>query len=225
MTKGLQFDVQKIIHAANSTNARLIILCSPNNPTGTFLPRSDVRKIIEETTALVVLDEAYVHFAPESQIDLLKTHDRLIILQTFSKAMGAAGLRLGYAMMRPSLARDLAKLKLPYNVNIFTLTALNVILDRWSEVKIWIEVLKKERARLHAGMQALPNLSIYPSAANFLLMETHKRTPSEVFEKLLDQGILVRDVSSYPMLQHALRISVGTPEENGTFLAALEKSV
>ncbi len=106
----------------------MIVLCSPNNPTGSFLPRAEVRRILEETDALVVLDEAYVQFAPESQLELLRKFERLIILQTFSKAMGAAGLRLGYGMMSPALATELNKLKLPYNVNIFTLLALEVIL-------------------------------------------------------------------------------------------------
>jgi histidinol-phosphate aminotransferase len=225
MTADLTFDVPRLIREARASHAKLIVLCSPNNPTGSFLPRADLRRIIEETEALVLLDEAYVQFAPESQVELLKGYDRLIILQTFSKAMGAAGLRLGYGLMAPSLARELNKLKLPYNVNIFTLTALEVLLARWDEVKGWIELLKKERARLHAGLQALEGIRVYPSAANFLLFELLERRPKQVFAALLEKGILIRDVSTYPLLARALRVSVGTPAENGEFLAAIKEAL
>ena len=208
MTSDLSFDVPKLIDEARASRAKLIVLCSPNNPTGTFLQRSDVRRILEETESLVVLDEAYVHFAPETQAELLKRHERLIILQTFSKAMGAAGLRLGYGLMAPALARDLNKLKLPYNVNIFTLTALEVLLSRWESLRGWIDLLKKERARLHAGLQGRKGIKVYPSAANFLLFETFGKSPRQLFEALLEKGILIRDVSSYPMLARALRVTL-----------------
>jgi histidinol-phosphate aminotransferase len=225
MKPDLTFDVPRLIDEARASHAKLIVLCSPNNPTGTFLPRAELRRVIDETEALVVLDEAYVHFGPESQIDLLGKCGRLIILQTFSKAMGAAGLRLGYGLMAPELAKELNKLKLPYNVNIFTLTALEVLLARWDEIKGWIEPLKRERARLHAGLQAMKGIRVYPSAANFLLFESLERLPRQVFSRLLEKGILIRDVSSYPMLARALRVSVGTPEENGEFLAAMQEAL
>ena len=225
MASDLTFDVDEIIRVAIESEARLVLLCSPNNPTGTFLPRTDLRRIIEETKALIVVDEAYVHFAPESQVELLNRFERLIILQTFSKAMGAAGLRLGYGLMSPALAKDLTKLKLPYNVNIFSLTALDVLLERWDEVKDWIDILKKERARLYSRLQALKGVRVYPSAANFLLMETLEKKPGEIFHGLLQRGILIRDVSAYPMLERALRVSVGTPFENDLFLEAMQEIV
>ena len=222
MKPDFTFDVNAIVRTAREAHARLIVLCSPNNPTGTFLPRADVRRILDETDALVVLDEAYVHFAPESQQELIRKYEKLVVLQTFSKAMGAAGLRLGYGLMAPSLARDLNKLKLPYNVNIFSLTALEVLLEQWDAVKGWIDVLKKERSRLHLRLQELKGIRVYPSAANFLLFETLERTPAEIFASLLEKGILIRDVSSYPLLGRAMRVSVGTPEENDEFLEAVK---
>ncbi|HTY38473.1 MAG TPA: histidinol-phosphate transaminase [Bacteroidota bacterium] len=223
MRRDLSFDVNQIIATAKESRASLIMLCSPNNPTGTFLSRSDLCRILDGTDGLVVLDEAYVHFAPESQIELLKKYDKLVILQTFSKAMGAAGLRVGYAAMPPPLARNLNKLKLPYNVNIFSLTALEVFLERWTDIKSWIDVLKKERSRLHARLQEFKGIQVYPSAANFLLMETRRKLPSEIFKGLLERGILIRDVSSYPLLQHAMRVSIGTPPENDAFIDALKE--
>lgn len=225
MKKDLTFDVDEIVKSVRDPDVRLIVLCSPNNPTGTFLPRADLLRILGATDALVVLDEAYVHFAPESQLELLKKHKHLIILQTFSKAMGAAGLRLGYGLMSPALAHDLNKIKLPYNVNIFSLTALEVLLERWSDIKGWIELLKKERSRLHVRLQEIPGIKVSPSAANFLLFETLAKTPAQVFSGLVERGILIRDVSSYPMLQRAMRVSVGSPPENDEFIAALKEIV
>ncbi len=223
MKKDLTFDVGQIISAAKENHAALIVLCSPNNPTGTFLPRADICRILDATDSLVILDEAYVHFAPESQLELLKKYDKLVVLQTFSKAMGAAGLRLGYGAMSPALARNLNKLKLPYNVNIFSLTAMEVFLERWSSIKAWIDVLKKERSLMHARLQEFKEVRVYPSAANFLLMETRRKPPAGIFAELLQRGILIRDVSSYPLLEHALRVSVGTPSENSAFIDALKE--
>ncbi len=156
MTSSFCFDTERIIEAANEADARLVVICSPNNPTGTFLSRDEVRTIVERTNGLVVLDEAYMHFARESHASLLKEFDRLVVLQTFSKAMGAAGLRLGYALLAPSLARELNKLKLPYSVNIFTLLAMETLIDRWETIKGWIEVLKQEREFLQKELERIP---------------------------------------------------------------------
>ncbi len=225
MTPDFQFDVDGIIAAARRTEARLVVICSPNNPTGTLMPETDVVRIIEETESLVVLDEAYVHFAPGSLRHLLMRYDRLIILQTFSKAMGAAGLRFGYALAPVDLAHQLNKIKLPYSVNIFTLVAAEVLLEHWNQLKGWIDILIGERERVKAGLQRLPLCKVYPSSANFLLFESIRRKPAEVFELLLKKGILIRNVSSYPMLGRGLRVSTGTPEENTAFLNAIREAL
>ena len=225
MTSSFCFDTERIIEAANESDARLVVICSPNNPTGSFISRDEVRTIVERTKGLVVLDEAYMHFARESHASLLKECDRLVVLQTFSKAMGAAGLRLGYALLAPSLARELNKLKLPYSVNIFTLLAMETLIDRWETIKGWIELLKQEREFLQKELGRIPTLKTYPSDANFILFESQKKTPKEVFDALLGKGILIRDVSSYPMLGRGLRVTVGKPEENREFLSALKEAV
>jgi histidinol-phosphate aminotransferase len=225
MTQDFRFDVDGIIAAARRTEARLVVICSPNNPTGTLMPEEDVVRILEETEGLVVLDEAYVHFAPGSLRHLLMRHDRLIILQTFSKAMGAAGLRFGYALAPVDLARQLNKIKLPYSVNIFTLVAAEVLLTHWDQLKGWIETLVGERERVKAGLQKLASCKVYPSSANFLLFETLRRKPGEVFDSVLKKGILIRNVSSYPMLGRGLRVSTGTPEENTAFLVAIREAL
>jgi histidinol-phosphate aminotransferase len=223
MRLDLSFDVEGIIQAARASKASLIVLCSPNNPTGTLMGERDVVRIIEQTEGLVVLDEAYVHFAPGSLRNLLKDTDRIVILQTFSKAMGAAGLRFGYALAPVALARELNKIKLPYTVNIFTLIAAEILMRRWAELKQWIALLVSERERVASAFAAFPGVKVYPSAANFLLVEFLVRPPKDLFEGLVNRGILVRDVSSYPMLQRCLRISTGTPEENDALLQALKE--
>ncbi len=225
MTAQFHFDTERIISEARASDARLIVICSPNNPTGTSLSREEVRAIVERTRALVVLDEAYVQFARESHASLLIEYDRLVVLQTFSKAMAAAGLRLGYAMLAPGLARELNKLKLPYNVNIFSLLAMETFVERWLTIKGWIDVVKNQREFLLKELSRIPSLRPYRSEANFILFESLEKTPREVFDALLAKGILIRDVSSYPMLARGLRVTVGTPEENHEFLSALKEAV
>lgn len=225
MKTGFAFDIDGIVNAAVRNDASLIVLCSPNNPTGTCLAESELRTIIERTQGLVVLDEAYVHFSKGSLAHMLRTYDRLVVLQTFSKAMAAAGIRFGYALCNPSLARQLSKVKLPYSVNIFTLTAVEVLITRWDSVKGWIQQIIDERQRVFERLQMFPHLRAHSSGANFLLFESLITSPKDVFHALLRRGILIRDVSSYPHLDRGLRMSVGTPTENNEFLSVLAEAV
>jgi histidinol-phosphate aminotransferase len=225
MKRPFAFDVDAIIETARRSQAAMVVLCSPNNPTGTTLKNIEIERILESTEGLVVVDEAYVHFSDETITSELSRLRRLVVLQTFSKAMGAAGLRFGYALLDPALARELKKVKLPYSVNIFTLTAAEVLMDRWNDVKKWITDLKSERERVRNAMKDIAGIIVYPSAANFILFETTEKPPAAVFDSLLADGILIRNVSSYPMLERGLRVSIGTPSENTEFLDALRKAV
>jgi histidinol-phosphate aminotransferase len=225
MDRSFRFDISGIIAAAQETRAAMVVLCSPNNPTGTYLTEADVVRVLDATEGMVVLDEAYVHFAPGSLHHLLSRYDRLVVLQTFSKAMGAAGLRFGYALAAPALARQLNKIKLPYSVNIFTLIGAEVLIRRWDVIRGWIDTILKERERVRGALAAMRRVTVHPSDANFLLMEVEGKTPREVFMHLAGRGILIRDVSSYPMLERGLRVTIGTPEENTAMLSALQEAV
>ena len=225
MRPGFTFDVDEIIRVTNECRAAMLVLCSPNNPTGTRLPRHDLLKILEATDALVVLDEAYVHFDEASHIPLLQTHERLVILQTFSKAMGAAGLRFGYSLSSPGIASGLRKFKLPYNVNVFTLLAAEVLMARWETIRSWIAKIVSERERVRSALGAMKEAVVYPSGGNFLLFESQITPATEVFRRILHEGILIRDVSAYPQLKRGLRVTIGKPEENDGFLNALRKAV
>jgi histidinol-phosphate aminotransferase len=220
LTPGLEFDVDKLEKA--SCQADVTIICSPNNPTGCLLEQGALRRILKATSGLVVVDEAYHEFSGQSVVPLLAEFDNLIVLRTFSKAMAMAGLRVGYLLAHPDLAREISKAKLPYNVNIFSLAAAEAALAHFHLLKPQIDLLIQERERVFGELNRIPGIKPYPSQANFLAFST-ELPPGLVFDALYAEGILVRDISRYPMMSKFLRVSMGTPEENDRFLGALSK--
>jgi histidinol-phosphate aminotransferase len=226
LTGDLRFDVDGIIGAARETSAAVIVLCTPNNPTGTALSKDEIVRIHDETDALVLLDQAYVEFGGYDGIPLLDGRPRLVVLRTFSKAMALAGLRAGYMLAHPALAAEVHKGKLPYNINFFTEVAAAEVLRGRALLEPHVEAMREQRDRLLAEMESVPGIHVYPSAANFILfrVESPAITHTELFQGLLDDhGILVRDVSKYPMLERCLRVNAGTPDETGEFLDALRR--
>lgn len=220
----LSFDVGAIVRAARETSAAVVVLCTPNNPTGAALTEAEILRVHDETGALVLLDQAYVEFGGFDAIPLLEGRPRLVVLRTFSKAMAMAGLRAGYMLAHPAVAAEVNKAKLPYNVNFFTEAAAAEVLRARAELAPMVRAIADERDRLHAAMRTLPGIRVYPSAANFLCfrVEAAEVTHTAVFDALLARwGVLVRDVSKYPMLERCLRVNAGTREENDLFLAGL----
>ncbi len=218
------YDVDRLIDAARRERAKVVMLNSPNNPTGSALPEGAVARVLAETGALVVCDEAYQDFGGPSAVGLLAESARLVVLRTFSKAMGMAGLRFGYALAHPAVAREIAKAKLPYNVNAFTLAAAAVALAHRDELAARTGHIVAERERCLARLRELAGLRVYPSAANFFLVRCERRPAREVFRRLhQDHGILVRDVSSGAGLAECLRISVGTSEDTDAVVEALKE--
>ncbi|HEX6042329.1 MAG TPA: histidinol-phosphate transaminase [Longimicrobium sp.] len=220
----LSFDVDAIIRAARDTEAAVVVLCSPNNPTGAALSRAEIERVHDETGALILLDQAYVEFGGYDAIPLLEGRPRLVVLRTFSKAMAMAGLRAGYMLAHPALANEVHKAKLPYNINFFTEIAAAEVLRCRDVMHDLVRKIAKERDRVVAEMGTIPGIRVYPTAANFVLfrVETPNLTHGDVFDRLLaDYGVLVRDVSRYPMLERCLRVNAGTTEENDVFLAGL----
>jgi histidinol-phosphate aminotransferase len=220
----LAFDVDAIIRAARETNAAVVVLCSPNNPTGAALTRAEIERVHDETDALVLLDQAYVEFGGYDAIPLLEGRPRLVVLRTFSKAMAMAGLRAGYMLSHPALTAEVNKAKLPYNINFFTEVAAAEVLRCRDVMHDLVRIIARERDRVQAAMQAIPGIRVYPTAANFILfrVEAPAITHGQVFDRLLaEYGVLVRDVSKYPMLERCLRVNAGAPEENDMFLDGL----
>lgn len=216
------YDVDRLIDIAVRERARVIVLNAPNNPTGSVLPAGAVERVLRETEALVVCDEAYQDFGGTSAIGLLAESSRLVVLRTFSKAIGAAGLRFGLALAHPAVAREIAKAKLPYNVNLITLAAATVVLEHQDVWAGRVRDIIETRDRFLTRLREVPGIVVYPTAANFVLIRCQAVPAKEVFRRLFDDyGILVRDVSSAPELAECLRISIGTPEDMDAVLDAL----
>jgi len=203
---------------------RVTFIATPNNPTGNSVPANLIKKMVEEVSSLVVVDEAYIDFGGETVLPLLAKYPNLIVLRTFSK-IALAGLRVGYLLAHPDVTRELLKVKQPYNVNAFSQAAARAVIGYWPLFQEQIAEIASERERLTAEMVKLNGLTVFPSQANFILF----RVPvpaGELHGKLLDQGVLVRkNPGSTHGLEHCLRVTVGTRQENDIFLEKLKNLI
>jgi histidinol-phosphate aminotransferase len=222
---GFEYDAGDLIDAQREHRAPVVVVCSPNNPTGSRLETEAVARLCGETDALVVVDEAYHEFSGESVVRLLRDHGNLIVLRTFSKAMAMAGLRVGYLLASPELVAEVNKARLPYNLNFFSQAAALAVLSDPGPGRAIVARLVQARERMFRELGAIPGVRPYRSHANFILFALAGRSPAEVFAALYERGVLVRDVSATPQLSDCLRVSVGTDEENETFLAALRDAM
>jgi histidinol-phosphate aminotransferase len=221
----LEYDVSALQRARREQRAKVTIVCSPNNPTGSALAITDVERLCGEGDGLVVVDEAYHEFSGQTVVPLLARNANLVVLRTFSKAMGLAGLRVGYLLAAPELVREVNKARLPYNLNFFSQLAALAALDAWPQLEARVAALVTAREDLIQRLARLPDVRPYPSRANFVLFALARAEPKAVFESMYARGILVRDVTSHPRLSRCLRVSIGAPEENEAFLMALSQSL
>jgi len=199
--------------------AKLLFLASPNNPTGNVLPRGDLERLLGYPAAVVV-DEAYAEFAGESFVDIVGEHDNLIVVRTFSKWAGLAGLRAGYGILPKSLSSTVRKIKMPYNLNAAAEAAILASLEDLATLRQRVAAIVAERERLRQRLAELSWLRPLPSQANFLLCAVQGRTAKEVRDRLRERGILVRHFNASGV-RNCLRISVGRPENTDRLLAAL----
>jgi histidinol-phosphate aminotransferase len=241
--------LEDMLQAIAAVENPIVIVCSPNNPTGGVLPEDGLEALLA-TGATVLFDRAYGDFAndvtplpagisassvgarssaPAAPAGGAGAHaiaitDRLVTFSTFSKAWGLAGLRIGWLAATPEIAREIRKVKLPYSLNVISesiaITALEHREVRDTNVARTIE----ERERVMHALQSIPRIMPFPSHANFIAIRTY-RYSKEVFDELCARGILVRDVSAYPRMKNCLRVSIGSPPENDRFLAALKEIV
>jgi histidinol-phosphate aminotransferase len=213
LTRDYQLDTEGILKTVDAST-KIIFLCSPNNPTGNLLKVEDIFKVLDHFSGLVVVDEAYIDFAGDvSLIKKLNNYPNLVILQTFSKAWGLAGLRLGMCFASETIINLLNKVKYPYNVNIKTQElAIEALLKVDAKDKAVSEILA-ERGLLVDAIKQIPFVTkVYPSDGNFVLVAM-KDAPS-VYQKLMQRGIIVRDRSTVVLCESSLRITIGTPSEN-----------
>jgi histidinol-phosphate aminotransferase len=202
----------------------LVLLPSPNNPVGTPVDREVIRSLHDASRALVVVDEAYVEFAPAgtSVVDLLDELPRLVVVRTFSKAFRLAGLRLGYLLAAPWVVEDVQKVRLPYHLDAVKQVAGLVALEQEAAFLDHRQRVAAERERVAATLRGVAGVEVFESAANFLLLRTGV---DDLFQRLLDRGVLVRDFSTRPRLEGCLRVTIGTGPENDAFLAALRDAL
>ncbi|PID41958.1 MAG: histidinol-phosphate transaminase [Gammaproteobacteria bacterium] len=216
------------IAACLSEKTRLIFLANPNNPTGTWFHKDELEAFLNRVPEhiVVVLDEAYFEYVSESGypdgISLLKKHDNLIVTRTFSKAWGLASLRVGFAVSSPAIADVLNRVRQPFNVNTMAQVAAVAVLGDAAYLQKSVETNDAGLRQLESGFSAL-GLDYIPSVGNFIAVDVGARA-GEVYQSLLQQGVIVRPVANYQMPRH-LRVSVGLKEENSIMLEALEKSL
>lgn len=223
LTSEFQYDFNALLRAVEDIQPDVIIVCSPNNPTGCVISESDLATLLARAQGVVVVDEAYHEFSGRSVVPLLGEHENLVVLRTFSKAMALAALRVGYLLSSPELVREISKALLPYNLNAFSQTAAVVALEMYEiELQPLVQEIVLERNRLFAELSVIDGLAPVESQANFMIVRSVLE-PKMVFSGLLERDILIRDVSKYPMLGEYFRLSVGTPEENDLLLMALKE--
>ncbi|MBG6236317.1 histidinol-phosphate aminotransferase [Pedobacter sp. CAN_A7] len=216
-----QLDLEGIAEVIDE-HTKMIFICSPNNPTGNSIIRTDIETILANFQGLVVIDEAYINYAKQKTfISELTEYTNLVILQTFSKAWGLAGLRLGMAFAPRPVIDILNKVKPPYNINQATQDLALEALKNVGQVNDWIKQTVQERTLLSEALLELPMVkTVYPSDANFILVKVEDA--SKTYNALVDQGIIIRDRSKVALCEGCLRITIGTPEENNTLLQFLK---
>jgi histidinol-phosphate aminotransferase len=217
-------DVENLL-AAFAPEASLLYLCSPNNPTANQFKKDDITALIDEFSGIVVVDEAYAEYADYSMVQLAEKYENMIVLRTFSKAFGLAGLRLGYAVTNVALAKVLAaKTTLPFPVSVFTLSMGRKLLENLPMVKENVEELKAERGKLTEKLNSISGVEAFDSKTDFVLFNVDK-SYEEVFQKLQRQGILIKKFGKLLHLENCLRTTVGLPQMNVKLLGALEEIV
>lgn len=209
------------VKTAITPKTKLIILANPNSPTGTATPESDILELLE-AGAPVLVDEAYYEFYGETAVSLVDRYPNLMVLRTFSKWAGLAGLRVGYGIFPPEVASYLIKIKLPYNVNVAALVAVQESLKDVDYLMGNVKAIINERERMFREIEKIDWLQPFPSQANFIFCSVEKGDAGELQQGLQQKGILVRYFDQ-PRLQNCIRFSVGKPEDTGTLIKALQE--
>lgn len=214
-------DAEKLLASVNA-RTKVIFLCSPNNPTGNIMNRTEVEKVLKGFDGMVVIDEAYIDFAgTESWLRKLDEYKNLIVLQTFSKAWGMAGVRCGMAFAAEEIIGYFNKVKYPYNVNLLTQEKVSEAVDNLKQKEEWVKMIIGERERMKNDLKALKCVeTVFPTDANFMLTKVTDATG--IYKKLVENGIIVRNRNSVTLCGNCLRITVGTKEENDELLSELE---
>lgn len=217
-----QLRTGEILAAADSTT-KLLFLCSPNNPTSNSLKQTDMLKLIAAFPGIVVVDEAYIDFSrQESMAELVQQYPNLIVLQTFSKSFGLAGIRLGIAIANPEIVSYMLKVKAPYNINKLTADVAMQAFENMELMKFNLEKIIEERDYVAEQLSHATEVEkVFPSDANFLLFRINHA--EEIYRKLAEKGVIVRYRGNEPHCENCLRVTIGMPDENIRFLKTLKE--
>ncbi len=197
-------------------------ICSPNNPTGVVEDEAVVRELIAAAPGLVIVDEAYAQFAPWNALDLVNEESSVVVTRTFSKTWSMAAARLGYLVAPSWLVAEIDSVVLPYHLDAAKQLAGTLVLNYVDEMNDHVRELVTERELIVARLRQMP-VTVWPSGANFILFRPEAKDGKSVWQGLLDKGILIRDCSSWSGLENCLRVTIGTPQENKTFLESLSE--
>jgi histidinol-phosphate aminotransferase len=221
LQKGFKLDVEAM-QEAFTPEAKLLYLCSPNNPTGNQFGQGEVEALIEEFPGIVMVDEAYGEYADYSVVPLISKYENLMVLRTFSKAFGLAGLRLGYAVANPLLTKAVNKIPAPYAINIITLTMGRKLLENIGVMRTAVATLKTERGKLINALNEIRGVEAFDSRANFVLFNTSKPY-EDVYVNMLKRGLVIKKLGKLLEYENCLRVTVGLPDMNTKFLNALRE--
>ena len=223
LKEDFSLDLPATLAAIRREQPALVFLAYPNNPTGNLFSAQDVIQIIEASQGLVVVDEAYYAFAGDSFVPRLANYPNLLVMRTFSK-LGMAGLRLGFLAGSAGWLEQFEKLRLPYNVGVLPQLVAEKLLEHHGVLLQQAEQIKQDRAKLYRQLGEIAAVRVYPSEANFLLFRVTNATG--VFDGMKRSGVLIKNLNGgHPMLTDCLRVTVGTPEENAKFMAALKETI
>jgi len=221
----LRFDAGALLQAVREYQPAFTVLTTPNNPTGLAMPLSEIEPIVDAAEGFVVVDEAYVEFTEEvSAQTLLGRYPNVLLMRTFSKAFGLAGMRLGYMVGHPSVIHELMKARLPFMVDRLSESLAVTLLKHPETMQARIASLKAGCQDLYQQLGAMPQVEVVQSQANFVIFRT-PLAAADIMKRLAAKGVLVRNMGGYPELQGYLRVNAGTPEENKAFLAALNEAL
>jgi len=219
-TTNLKFPTKKVLAKINK-KTKIIILCNPNNPTGTLIDRKDIELIAEKAKdSIILIDEAYNQFSKQNSITLTEKYDNIIVIQTFSKALGIGGLRLGYIVSNKENIRNIGKVLSPYSVNSAAVRAGEAALKDKDYIEWYIKEVSKAKKYIYNEFKKM-RIKTYPTTANFFLAKF--KNPEVMAKKLREKGILVRDRSKYPLLKGCIRITIGTTQQMQQLVKAIKE--
>lgn len=212
-------NINDVIKSIKENNPKLIIICNPNNPTGTVIEKEDILNIIKSTDNIVIVDEAYMEFSDESVVDEIENYENLVVVRTLSKAFSMAGIRTGYLLANKELIKTVEKVRPPYNLNSVSAFLAVKALEQKDKMLDYVKELKKERKKVYKSLLDM-GIKVFPSGANFIFFYCNVE---DLEDKLIKEDVLIRKFGG--KLDNYYRVTIGTNNENNTFIEAMKKLI